>query len=76
MFPQKRAAGAAGAAAEELPGSFLIGSIAGSLGNLLGSFGGSTLSLGELLGRQDSFEAPSKRVPAGAGAGAGAGGGA
>jgi hypothetical protein len=42
---------------EELPGSFLVGSFAGSLGNLLGSFEGSTLSAGQLLGRHDSFEA-------------------
>jgi hypothetical protein len=39
-----------------LPGSFLLGSLAGSLGNLLGSLPGSALSLGELLGRGDSFE--------------------
>jgi len=41
-----------------LPNSFLMeGSFPGSLGNLLGSFPGSTLSLGELaVARQDSFE--------------------
>jgi hypothetical protein len=57
-------AGAGVAEAAALPDSFLLGSFQGSLGNLLGSFPGSTLSLNELLIRPDAYEAPGKR-PAG-----------
>jgi hypothetical protein len=51
-----------------------MGSLAGSLGNLLGSLPGSVLSLGDLLARgADSFEfAPRGATKGGGGSGAGA----
>jgi hypothetical protein len=61
---QAEAAAAAEAAAGELPDSFLMDCLPGSLGELLGSFPGSALSLGELApARQDSFELGGRRAP-------------